>query len=119
MIASQVLHLPLLLVVAVVGSVAAPSASSAAVRICGAQLQSDVVSAPTEFEAKKGALAQWREKAAKLGTGYDGWHIAAEKVLKCFPKNGAFECVAVGNPCVIQQNPNQRPAGQDRKVQPL
>lgn len=91
----------------------------AAVRTCGPRIQSDVVTAETELEAKKLALAQWRLRAAKLGEGYEGWHVAAEKVLKCFPKNGAFECLAVGFPCVIQQNPNQKPAGMDRKGEPL
>lgn len=93
--------------------------SSAAVRKCGDRIESGIVAAATELEAKKAALDQWRAVAAKLGPGYDGWHIAAEKVLKCFPKQGQFECIAVGYPCVIQQNPNQKPAGEDRKGQPL
>ncbi len=93
--------------------------AQAAVRTCAERVQSDVVTALTELEGKKLALAQWRERAAKLGTGYDGWHVAAEKALKCFPKDGGFECMAVGLPCVIQQNPNQRPSGPDRKGVPL
>ncbi len=99
--------------------IAASAAASAAVRTCGQRLQSEVVVAPTELEGKKRALEQWRTQAAKLGPGYDGWHVAAEKALKCFPKDGGFQCMAVGLPCVIQQNPNQRPAGPDRKGQPL
>lgn len=91
----------------------------AAVRTCGARIQSDAVVAATELEGKKLALEQWRARAAKLGIGYDGWHVAAEKVLKCFPKDRGFECLAVAFPCVIQQNPNQKPAGPDRKGQPL
>lgn len=95
------------------------SPTSAAVRTCAARIQSDIVTAGTEVEAKKRALEQWRSRAAKLGPGFDGWHVAAEKVLKCFPKAGSFECLAVGSPCVIQQNPNQKPVGPDRKGQPL
>lgn len=93
--------------------------ADAAVRTCHPSLQSDVFTAATELEAKKLALEQWRQRAARLGPGYDGWHIAVEKVLKCFPKGAAFECIAVAQPCVIQQNPNQRPAGKDRKGEPL
>lgn len=104
---------------AAAGAALAPYASDAAVRTCAQRLQSEVVTAPTELEGKKLALEQWRAQAAKLGPGYDGWHVAAEKALKCFPKDGGFECMAVGTPCVIQQNPNQRPAGKDRKGEPL
>lgn len=96
----------------------APDAQSA-VRTCGPRLQSDVVFAHTQQDAKKLALDQWRSRAAKFAEGYGGWHVAAGKVLKCFPKGAGFECIAVGFPCVIQQNPNQKPAGQDRKGQPL
>lgn len=96
-----------------------PVMAHAAVRTCGERVQSNVVTAPTELAGKKLALAQWRERAAKFGTGSDGWHVAAEKTRKCFPKDGGFECMAVGLPCVILHNPNQRPAGPDRKGQPL
>jgi hypothetical protein len=94
-------------------------APDAAVRTCGERLQSEVVTASSELEGKKLALAQWRAQAAKLGSGYDGWHVAVEKALKCFPKGAQFECMAVATPCVIQQNPNQRPSGPDRKGEPL
>lgn len=99
--------------------IAASATVQAAIRTCGQRLQSEVVVAPTELEGKKRALEQWRTQAAKLGPGYDGWHVAVEKTLKCFAKDGAFECMAVAMPCVIQQNPNQRPVGPDRKGQPL
>lgn len=97
----------------------ASAPSNAAVRTCAQRVQSDVATAATELEAKKLALTQWRERAAKFGVGYDGWHVAAEKALKCFPKGTQFECMAVATPCVIQQNPNQRPSGPDRKGEPL
>lgn len=96
-----------------------PASASAAVRTCGARIESPIVTAPTEIEGKKQALASWRAKAAALGPGFDGWHVAAEKILKCFPQDGQFACMAVGNPCIIQQNPNQKPAGKDRKGEPL
>lgn len=112
----------IMLAVALGCGVLAPVAAgpaSAAVRTCAPRIQSDIVMAATEVEAKKRALEQWRARAAKLGPGFDGWHVAAEKVLKCFPKAGGFECLAVGSPCVIQQNPKQKPAGRDRKGEPL
>lgn len=97
-------------------SIICPSPSQAAIRTCTAVVSSDVVTAADEQAAKKEALDQWRAKAVKSGPGYDGWVVAAEKSLKCFKKdNGTFECVAFGAPCVIQQNPNQKPQGKDRK----
>ena len=93
-----------------------PAPSNAAVRMCNAVVSSEVVTAADEQSAKKLALDQWRAKAAKSGPGLDEWRLAAEKSLKCFKKDdGTFECVAFGAPCIIQQNPNQRPQGKDRK----
>ena len=93
--------------------------ASAAIRQCGAIVSSDVVAAPTELAAKKTALDQWRAKAEKMGPEFNSWVVAAEKSLQCFPKGDGFECVAFGAPCVIQQNPNQKPVGKDRKGLPL
>ena len=88
---------------------AGPSQASAAVRQCGPVVSSDVVTSANEQEARKGAIGQWRTKAAKLGPDFDNWVMAATKNLKCFPKTGGtFECVAFGAPCVIEQNPNRR-----------
>ena len=93
--------------------------SNAAIRECRPIVSSEVVAAPTELGAKKGALDQWRAKAEKLGPEFNSWVVAAEKSLQCFPKGQGFECVAFGAPCVIQQNPNQKPVGKDRKGLPL
>lgn len=109
----------IMLAVVTVSCCVALSRAHAEIRTCAPLIQSDVVVAATELDGKKQALEQWRQKAAKFGLGYDGWHVAAEKALKCFSKDGGFECMAVGHPCVIQHNPNQRPAGADRKGQPL
>ncbi len=88
---------------------AVPHQASAAVRQCGPVISSEVVTAPDEQAARKGALDQWRAKAAKIGPDFDNWVMAATKNLKCFPKSGgSFECVAFGAPCVIEQNPNRR-----------
>lgn len=80
-------------------------ASEAAVRHCGAVVSSEIVRAATESDAKKQALDQWRIKALQRGKGFDSWRLAAEKSLKCYPKDGAFECVAFGAPCIVDQNP--------------
>lgn len=77
----------------------------AAVRKCGPIVSSEIVTAATELEAKKKALDQWRAKALKLGPYFDSWRLAAEKSLKCFPKQAQFECVAFGSPCLIDQTP--------------
>ncbi len=93
-----------------------PSAAMAAVRICQPVVSSDIAVAPDELAAKKIALDQWREKALKAGPGYDLWRLAAQKSLKCFKKGDAtYECVAFGAPCLVQQNPKQKPAGKDGK----
>ena len=83
--------------------------AAAAVRQCGPVVSSEVVTSANEQEARKGAVDQWRAKAAKLGPDFDNWILAATKNLKCFPKpGGTFECIAFGAPCVIEQNPNRR-----------
>jgi hypothetical protein len=88
------------------------SAASAAVRQCWPIVSSEIASAPTELDAKKKALAQWRAKAQALGPGLDSWRLAHDKSLKCFPKApGSFECIAFGAPCVIDQTPKSPPPG--------
>ena len=83
--------------------------ASAAIRQCGPVISSEVVTAANEQEARKGALVQWRAKAAKIGPDFGNWVVAGMKNLKCFPKaGGTFECVAFGAPCVIEQNPKRR-----------
>lgn len=49
----------------------------------------------------------------------DAWRLAAEKALKCYPSPKGFDCIAVGEPCTVQNNPKQVPVGNDRKGQPL
>ena len=88
----------------------------AAVRVCRPIVSSDIAVATDEPSAKKKALEQWQTKALKSGPGYDVWRLAAQKSLKCFKKDdGAFECVAFGAPCLIQQNPNRKPVGKGGK----
>ena len=93
-----------------------PSAATAAVRVCQPIVSSDIAIAADELAAKKKALDQWRERALKAGPGYDVWRLAAQKSLKCLKKDdGTHECVAFGAPCLIQQNPNQKPVGKGGK----
>ncbi|MBK9077937.1 MAG: hypothetical protein IPL91_01795 [Hyphomicrobium sp.] len=87
----------------------AASGADAAVRKCGALVSSEVAAAPTEILAKKKALEQWRTEALKRGAGFDSWRLAHQKALKCFPKDGGFECVAFGQPCIIDQTPRSPP----------
>ena len=87
----------------------APSVGFAAVRSCGPIVSSDIAAAATELDAKKKALEQWRVAAQKRGPGFDSWRLAADKSLKCFPKDpatgGGFECIAFGAPCIVDQTP--------------
>jgi hypothetical protein len=85
--------------------IAAQSPASAAVRDCREIITSEIASAPTELNAKMKALEQWQEKALKLGPGFDAWRLAYDKSLQCFPTGSAFECVAIGRPCMINQAP--------------
>ena len=79
--------------------------ASAAVRSCGPIVSSEIAAAPTEAAAKAEALKQWRNVAAKRGPGYESWRLAARRSVKCFPKAGGFECVALGAPCIVDQTP--------------
>lgn len=88
--------------------VALSQQASAAVRICGEPVLV-TQSGATEPEAKKKALDQWKAEAGKLGEGYTGWRIAADKVLTCKKsEDGSFACVARGSPCTIDQAPDKR-----------
>ncbi len=110
------MKLALGIAVAVAPALVSPHVATAAVRVCQPIVSSDIAIAPDELGAKKKALDQWREKALKAGPGYDIWRLAAQKSLKCFKKgDGTYECVAFGAPCLIQQNPNQKPVGKGGK----
>jgi post-segregation antitoxin (ccd killing protein) len=87
----------------------APSPVHAAVRQCGDNVSSEVATAATERDAKKKAIDQWREKAAKLGAGFDSWRLAYKKSLECSANGANFDCVAVGRPCIIKQAPKSPP----------
>ena len=91
----------------------------AAVRVCQNTVSSEVTTDKDELAAKKKAIDQWIAKAQAYGPDYGLWRLAAEKSLQCFQKNAVFECVAFGAPCIVQNNPEQRPAGKDRKGVPL
>lgn len=89
------------------GAVLATGAD-AAVRICESQILVTGNGA-TEKEARKQALDLWKAAAAKLGEGYTGWRLAADKVLACKKaEGGGFSCVARGAPCTIDQAPDKR-----------
>lgn len=92
---------------------------AAAVRVCHPIVSSEIVTAPTEAQAKTRALAEWRRKALLQGDNLDSWRLAINKALKCYPDPKGFSCVAFGAPCIIQQNPAQHPVGRDRKGVPL
>jgi hypothetical protein len=109
-------------ILALVAFVMAPmlaGQSAAAVRVCGNVISSAIATGKDEMEAKKKALDDWRAKTAVYGADLDLWRLAANKALQCYQKNGLYECVALGAPCTIQNNPRQRPSGPDRKGQSL
>jgi hypothetical protein len=82
--------------------------AQAAVRSCAAPQSSGIVSAATEREGTRLAIDRWRAKARKFGANFSNWSVAANKALKCVRgKPTGFDCVAIGSPCVIKQNPNR------------
>jgi hypothetical protein len=96
------------LIAAVASVTVAMSPAYAAVRECGEIVSSEIVTAPTELEAKKKAIEEWHAKALKLGVAAESWRLAYDKSLQCFPKGSVFECVAFGRPCVINQAPGKK-----------
>lgn len=88
---------------------AAPRPGFAAVRLCEETVSSGIAAAPTEKEARKEALADWRAKALQHGEAYASWRLSAGKLLKCLPRPGdGYECVARASPCTIEQAPDRR-----------
>jgi hypothetical protein len=83
----------------------ATSPAAAAVRRCHDSQSSEVVTAPNQFDAKKKALEQWRAKALAFGPGFDSWRLAHLRALTCFKKDAVFQCIAVGEPCIVDQTP--------------
>lgn len=98
----------LLVALAVLGLMGSVANAQAAVRKCAAFISSDIVRSDiSERDAKTKALAQWQSKAREIGQGYRSWRLAAQKALRCFKEQGQFACVAIGNPCIIVQNPKR------------
>jgi hypothetical protein len=94
-------------------------AAAAAVRVCKAPVASGLAREPSEPAAKKRAIEDWTRRAKAAGASNPAWRTAANKLLKCSP-NGttAFECVAYGAPCAIQQNPPRRaPRGKGPSIE--
>lgn len=80
--------------------------TGAAVRICGSEV-TGFASAPTEDEAKRQALKNWKSKAAQMGENYTNWRISAHRQLTCIPGSAQeVHCSAVARPCIIDQAPN-------------
>ncbi len=80
--------------------------AGAAVRICGTEV-TGFASAPTEIEARRQALKDWKSKAAAIGENYTNWRISAHRQLTCRPGPAQeVHCFAVARPCIIDQAPN-------------
>lgn len=89
--------------------------ASAAVRLCEASVTSGVVVGTNEETARAAALAMWKSKALAHGEAYASWRIAAEKLLKCLPRDGGgYECIAAARPCTIEQAPDRRDLRKNR-----
>ena len=92
--------------IAIVAALSGTQNSTAAVRMCQAQTIG-LASAPTEIEAKKKALVDWKAKAVLFGENYTNWSLSAERSLECKADgNGMFACVAQAMPCIVDNAPN-------------
>ncbi len=91
---------------AAIAAVAA-SPAGAAVRECQDIISSEIAAGSTEIDAKIKAIEQWQTGALKFGQGFNAWRLAYDKSLQCYPKGTAFECVAIGRPCMINQAPGK------------
>jgi hypothetical protein len=83
------------------------SPAGAAVRECRDIISSEIAPGDTELNAKIKAIEQWQTSALKFGQGFNAWRLAYDKSLQCYPKGSAFECVAIGRPCMINQAPGK------------
>lgn len=89
--------------------------ASTAVRLCEATVSSGAVVGTNEETARAAALAIWKSKALAHGEPYASWRIAAEKLLKCLPRDGGgYECIAAARPCTIEQAPDRRDLRKNR-----
>jgi hypothetical protein len=94
---------------------ALPGSSRAAVRLCEAPVSSGPVTESDEQTARAAALAIWKSKALEHGEPYASWRIAADKLLKCLPRDGGgYECLASARPCTIEQAPDRRELRKNR-----
>lgn len=92
-----------------------PGSSHAAVRLCEASVSSGPVTGTDERAARAAALALWKSKALEHGEPYGSWRIAADKLLKCLPRDGGgYECLASARPCTIEQAPDRRELRKNR-----
>jgi hypothetical protein len=90
-------------------------AALAAVRLCEASVSSGPVTGTDEQTARAAALALWKSKALEHGEPYSSWRIAADKLLKCLPRDGGgYECLATARPCTIEQAPDRRELRKNR-----
>lgn len=100
---------------AVAALLAAPA--TAAVRVCTEPVSSPFVRNAVELEAKKEAMARWVEAAKAAGIEHPAWRIAADKIFKCLPIAGGFECVARARACTIKNAPpGSRQTGPKREI---
>jgi hypothetical protein len=84
---------------------AAPRAE-ASWAICLDTLTGAAMTARTELEAKRKALADWVDKAGTQGVAFTRWQLAWNRQLTCEPVgDGQMRCVARGRPCRISQTP--------------
>ena len=62
--------------------------------------------AKSEIEAKKQAMADWKQASVAAGVDNPAWRIAINKSFECEPDDdGQITCTAAGDPCTILQVP--------------
>ncbi len=79
----------------------------AAVSECLAEMSGKAVEHNVELEARKQALANWVEKAGKIGPGYTRWQLAYDRRIDCSKASAGYSCHAIARPCMIKHVPPQ------------
>ena len=91
--------------IAAISSVVVGHESSAAVRVCKAEMSSGPHLATTVGQGQKMAIDAWMQVAKVVGgDSHTSWRLAISKSLSCQPTEGTkVICIARARPCVIEQ----------------
>jgi hypothetical protein len=92
--------------------IACTQPTAAATRKCGDFVAAAGEDRTSEITAKQKAMAEWIQRATKLGPAFAAWRLAIDKSLSCLKlPDGTHRCQAMARPCGISQAPSAQPPG--------